>query len=98
MRFNQKVTLVGVKSSKGTFEGTSFDSTKFFLLMDLDTRKGDAMGQSSDSFSMGTSAEFSKWGHLANSLPIQCDAEFDMVAGKQPVLLSLVPVQQKKVA
>ena len=40
MRFNQTIQVVGMKASKGTLEnGTAYDSTKVYALIDLDTSK-----------------------------------------------------------
>lgn len=85
MRFNAQGVLVGIKSSKGDYEGRAFDSTTFYLAVDLpDSQNGESLGQVTRPFKLGSSAEYSKWKHLKNSWPaggISVDCVFEMAAG-----------------
>ena len=38
MKMQSQALLFGIESSKGNFEGTPFDSTKFHLSVDLGTK------------------------------------------------------------
>src|SRR2546429_4808597 len=74
MRFNQTIQVVGMKASKGTLEnGTAYDSTKVYALIDLDTSKGNAKGASATEFNLGTAAEFEAYKHLP--FPFVADVE-----------------------
>lgn len=64
MEFKSEVVCTGIKRSKGEFEGKQFDSTKFFIEIDLDDRSGNAKGAAVTEYSMGTSDEYSKYEHL----------------------------------
>lgn len=78
MRFNQTIQVVGMKSSKGTLEnGTAYDSTKVYALVDLDASKGTAKGMSSAEFNLGTAVEFEKYKHLP--FPFVADADMELV-------------------
>ena len=78
MRFNQTIQVVGMKASKGTLEnGTAYDSTKVYALIDLDTSKGNAKGASATEFNLGTAAEFEAYKHLP--FPFVADVEMEMV-------------------
>ena len=54
MKFTQRIHVVGMKSSKGTLEnGTGYDSTKVYALVDLDASKGTAKGMASSDRNAG---------------------------------------------
>lgn len=78
MKFQQQVQLLGLKRSRGTLDnGTAFDSTKAFLVLPMDSSKGDAVGASCDAFNIGTSLEFDKWKGV--KLPCVCMADMEVV-------------------
>lgn len=85
MRFQAQGVLVGIKSSKGEYEGRAFDSTTFHLAVDLpDSQNGESLGQVTRPFKLGSSAEYGKWKHLKNSWPaggVAVDCVFEMAAG-----------------
>lgn len=93
MRFNQTIQVVGMKSSKGTLEnGTAYDSTKVYALVDLDASKGTAKGMSSTEFNLGTASEYDKFKHLP--FPFTADVEMEIVTnGKttKTVMHSMTP-------
>ena len=79
MRFTQIIQVVGMKSSKGTLEnGTAYDSTKVYALIDLDASKGTAKGMSASEFNLGAAAEFDAYKHLP--FPFVAEVEMEMVS------------------
>lgn len=100
MKFQSEVAVVGMKSSKGQMEnGTAYDSTKVYALVDMDTSKGTALGQSAGEFTLGTSDEFNKFKHLP--FPFRAIAEMEIVTnGKtsKTVMHGLKPIADQKVA
>lgn len=101
MRMKSSVVLHAVKESKGEMEGRAFSSTTFHVEVDLgENNAGRSIGRVTRPFKMGDASEFDKWVHLGGSLPIQCDATFDLEAAREDgvkmTLVDLVPVQQKK--
>lgn len=91
--FTQKVQVVGMKRSKGMMEnGQSYDSTKAFIIIPMDTRKGDAIGASAEGFAIGTSEEFEQWRGV--KLPCMADCDFEMVtngSSMKMIVTRLVP-------
>lgn len=78
MKFTQKINVVGMKSSKGTLEnGTGYDSTKVYALVDLDASKGTAKGMASSEFTLGSSEEFQAFKHLP--FPFEAEADMEIV-------------------
>lgn len=78
MKFKQTCTVVGLKASKGTLEsGQAYDSTKAFVLMDMDASKGRMKGQSCTEFNIGTSDVFDQLAKVV--CPFQADIEFELV-------------------
>lgn len=100
MKFTTKVTVVGMKSSKGTLEnGQAYDSTKAYVLTDMDESKGRMIGQSTAEYGIGDSAEFDKFAHLP--FPLEAEADFEVVTtGKttRTTVTGLRPVSLAKVA
>lgn len=64
MEFKSEVICTGIKRSKGEMEGVKYDSTKFYIETGLDDRSGNAKGNATMEYSMGTSDEYSKYEHL----------------------------------
>lgn len=98
MKFTSNITVVGIKSSKGEFEGRAFDSTKVYALIDLDTSKGTAKGQAVAEYTFGDSTEFDKFKHLP--FPFKAVADVEIVSnGKttKTVVHGIKPEAQAKV-
>lgn len=95
MKFTQKITVVGMKSSKGTLEnGTGYDSTKVYALVDLDASKGTAKGMASSEFTLGSSEEFQAFKHLP--FPFEAEADMEIVTNgktQKTVMHALNPVR-----
>jgi hypothetical protein len=71
MKFQVQLRIIGMKSSKGVLDnGQAYDSTKVYALTDLDGGKGEAIGQFSSEFQMGTSDEIQKF----RAIPFPFDA------------------------
>jgi len=96
-----KAVLHGIKSAKGEIDGRGYDSTTFFLAVDLgQSQNGESIGVVTRPFKFGDSKEFGKWAHLKNSWPatgVPVDVEFDAIAGADnAVKLSLVAIKPSK--
>lgn len=85
MRFQAQALLMGISTSKGTYEGRDFDSCTFHLSMDLpDKSTGETIGSVTRPLKMGTSAEFEKWRHLKDKWPVSgvpVECLFEATAG-----------------
>ena len=99
MKMQSQNLLFGIESSKGDFEGTAYDSTKFHLSVDLGKKgNGKTIGVVTRPFKFGDSTEIEKWVHLtahfAAGKPVLCNCEFDVVAGSgNDVKLTLLAIQ-----
>lgn len=101
MRMQSEIVVTGMKASKGDYEGTAYDSTKVYALVEMDTKGDKAMGQATAVFSFGTSDVFEKFRHLKGSMPFKATADFDIVTNGREVkqiLVDLKPVDSKKAA
>jgi len=99
MKFQSEVNVLGMKGSKGEFEGTKYDSTKVYVETSLDDSKGTAKGVSTIEYSFGTADEYDKFKHLTFPFVAVADMEI-MTTGKaqKTVMTGLKPKQQVKVA
>lgn len=91
-----EVVVTGIKRSKGNFEGTAYDSTKFYIQTDLDDSKGNSKGMASTEYSMGLSDEYDKFSHL--SFPFTAIAEMELVTSGKVTKISLLSVKPKALA
>ena len=98
MKMQTTVTVVGMKSSKGTMDnGQAFDSTKAYVLTDLDSRKGNAKGQGAAEVNLGDSTEFEKFKHLPFPFKAEADVEIVISGSSTRMLFSnLKPVAAAK--
>lgn len=97
MKFTGQMTVVGMKASKGDYEGTAYDSTKAFCLVDMDNSKGMMLGQACAEYTIGDSTELSKFKSLP--FPFKAEADFELVTtGKQTktVVRALRPLSAGK--
>lgn len=98
MKMQSQALLFGIESSKGDFQGTAYDSTKFHLSVDMGTKSnGKTIGVVTRPFKFGTSSEIEKWtnlsGVLSSGKPVMCNCEFDVVASSDGVKLTLLAIQ-----
>ena len=92
MKFKSEITVLGMKASKGSFEGTDYDSTKVYVLTDLDTSKGTAVGSSAAEYVLGKSEEFEKYKHLG--FPVKGMGDLEIVTNgktQKTVMHGFVP-------
>ena len=98
MKSNMLAMLFAVESSKGDFEGVVYDSTTFHVTVDLGKKSnGKTIGLVTRPFKLGDSTEIDKWAGVAPHLnagkgvPVEC--EFDIVAARDGVKLSLLAIK-----
>lgn len=98
MKFQSQIRIVGMKASKGQLDnGTAYDSTKVYALVDMDNSKGNSLGQSATEFTLGTSDEIKKFEKVP--FPFDAVAEMELVTnGKssKTVMHGLKPVAAAK--
>lgn len=90
MKMQSEIVVTGFKASKGDYEGTAYDNTKVFALVDMDGKGGNSIGQASAVFTFGTSETFEQYKHLKASLPARALAEFEMVTNGRDIKQVLV--------
>ncbi len=94
MKFNAKVHVVGMKASKGTLEsGQAYDSTKVYVLTDLDSSKGTAKGSAVAEYNLGLAVEFDKFKEVP--FPFVADCELEIVSNgktQKTVMHTCLPV------
>lgn len=77
MKFMNRVTVTGMKPSKGMMEnGMSYDATKVYVMTELDGSKG--AGSATVEYNFGLSDEYPKYKHLfvaGASITAECDFE-----------------------
>lgn len=99
MDFHSEVVVQGMKRSKGDFEGTVYNSTKFYIDTDLDDRTGNAWGKATSEYSLGDFDMADKYKHIG--FPFRAKAVFSQVTtGKavKLILVDLIPVAAQKAA
>jgi hypothetical protein len=92
-RFNQPVTITGVKRSKGEFEGRAFDSTKVYCETEVDESKGDTLGAMTVSHVWGTSDNFALFLPFKGKFPIKAEAVMEVVATAKGAQINLVDIK-----
>lgn len=99
MKINQLLTITGMKSSKGDFEGTVYDSTKVYAMTDMDESKGNARGYATVEYSFAKAEDFDRYKHLVFPFKADCEMEF-VTSGKaqKMIMLSIKPVQPSATA
>lgn len=99
MKFESKVTVVGMKSSKGTLDnGTAYDSTKAYVLQKLDESRPNMRGQTAEAFNFGTAEEFEKFKSVP--FPFEAVAEMELVSNgssTKTVMRSLRPIADQPI-
>lgn len=83
MKFQNEVTVVGAKASKGEYEGTSYDSTKVYILVSMDASKGMGAGMAAAEYTIGTSDAFRAF--KDRNYPFQAVADFEIVTNGKNV-------------
>ena len=98
MNFTSRITVLGIKGSKGVLEsGQAYDSTKIYVQTTLDDSKGMGKGFATAEYNFGTSDEYHKYKHLP--FPLECDAEIEIVTNgktQKTQIVSLKPIEITK--
>jgi hypothetical protein len=81
MKFTSRVTVTGVKRSKGVLEsGQAYDSTKVYVSTGLDDSKGNGSGSATVEYTWGTSDNFEKIAHLfKGGRAVEFDVDLEIV-------------------
>ena len=95
MLFKSTITVLGAKSSKGTFEGKPYDSTTIFYQSDLQEGENFA-GQVGVSIKWGTSLNFQKVKDLV--FPFNADVSMEQVSNGSSQTLILKDLVPEKVS
>lgn len=94
-----KVEILGMKSGKGNYEGTAYDSTKVYVKTRLDESKGTQKGFAGAEYVIGLSDEYNKYKHLP--FPLLAEVEFEQITnGKdvKTIITSFQPISAQKQA
>ena len=94
MLFKTQMTVLGAKSSKGSFEGKAYDSTTVFYQADLQEGENFA-GQLGVSIKWGTSANFEKIKNL--SYPFNAEATLEQVSNGSTTTLIVKDLVPEKI-
>lgn len=79
MKFQTQMQVLGMKASKGTLDdGTVYDSTKIYTVVDLDASKGNTLGQGVAEYVFGDSREIERF--RAQVFPFLAVAEMEIVS------------------
>jgi hypothetical protein len=91
MRFKNTFQVLGCKGFKGTVEGTSYDSTTLYVVMDVSEKNGTEAGFNVSSMKFGKESEFQK----LKGLPFPVMAELDIeLTTKGPECLGFKVISQ----
>lgn len=98
MKFTSKVNVAGIKGSKGQIEGgQAFDSTKVYVVTELDDSKEMGKGFATAEYNFGLSDNFHKFKHL--NFPLDCEIEMEIVTNgktQKTLITALRPVETLK--
>jgi hypothetical protein len=98
MKFTSKITVQGIKGSKGAMEsGQTYDSTKIYVQTELDDSKGMGKGTATAEYGFGTSEMYHRYKHLP--FPLECEVEMEIVTNgktQKTQILSLKPLEMAK--
>ena len=75
MRFKNTFQVLGCKGFKGTVEGTSYDSTTLYVVMDVSEKNGTEAGFNVSNMKFGKESEFQKLKGLPFTIMAQLDIE-----------------------
>lgn len=94
---NQRMHVVGVKRSKGEYEGKPFDSTKLYVNLDLNNSTDQGRGFATVEYTWGKSDNFDKIKHLP--FPFDADVDLSFVTnGKGGMVAQVVDVHPVSLA
>lgn len=76
MKFKSQFMVLGAKGFRGTVEGTAYDSTKLYVVMDVSEKNGTEVGQNAAALPFGKCEEFDR----LKELPFPLQAELEISA------------------
>ena len=92
-----KFLVLGMKGSKGTFEGKAYDSCTVYIQTRLDESKGTMKGFGVGEYKFGEASTFDKYKHLP--FPFHAEVEIETVtSGKamSQIITSLTPLKAEQ--
>ena len=95
MKFTGKFQVLGCKGFKGQVEGTNYDSTTLYVVMDVSEKNGSEVGFNVSNMKFGLVEEFHKLKDLP--FPVQAELEIELTT-KGPECLSFKALGQSKAA
>lgn len=95
MKFKGSFQVLGCKGFKGQVEGTNYDSTTLYVVMDVSEKNGTEAGFNVANMKFGKEEEFQKLKGLP--FPIQAELEIELTT-KGPECLGFRPITQNKQA
>ncbi len=99
MKFNSQIKIIGMKKSKGDYEGNPYDNTTMYTEVGLDDSKGMAKGNAGTEYRFGLSTEYEKYAHLPFPFIANCEMEIVTSGKEQKTLMrTCVPVSVEKKA
>lgn len=100
MELKAVVTVLGMRRSKGEFEGTAYNSTRIFVEDTLGTDNPDVRGAAVVAYKIGKYDEFEKYQHLP--FPIRAELTLELVAdgkgGSRNEIKAFRPIETPKKA
>ena len=93
MRFKNTFQVLGCKGFKGQVEGTNYDSTTLYVVMDVSEKNGTEVGFNVSNMKFGKEEEFQKLKNLP--FPVMAELEIELTT-KGPECLGFKAVTQPK--
>ena len=95
MKFKNTFQVLGCKCFKGQVEGTNYDSTTLYVVMDVSEKNGTEAGFNVSNMKFGKEEDFQKLKGLP--FPIMAELEIELTT-KGPECLGFRALQQPKAA
>lgn len=95
MKFKNTFQVLGCKGFKGQVEGTNYDSTTLYVVMDVSEKNGTEVGFNVSNIKFGKEEEFQKLKGL--NFPVMAELEIELTT-KGPECLGFKAVGQAKAA
>lgn len=95
MKFKNTFQVLGCKGFKGQVEGTNYDSTTLYVVMDVSEKNGTEAGFNVSNMKFGKEEEFQKLKNLP--FPVMAELEIELTT-KGPECLGFKALTQAKAA
>lgn len=86
----QEMIITGAKSSKGEYEGRSYDSTKIYVQTKMNEQAGEMVGFATSEYNWGASSNFNKLKDL--DFPLKAKVEMEIVTSGKNSKMVVVDV------